>query len=644
MGNTSLVLKARKAAMYVRVSTEMQQYSTKNQADAIEQYAAKHNLTIVSRFEDNGQSGLHLANRKGLNGLLKEAQSGKAAFQDILVYDVSRWGRFQDVDESAFYEQLCKRSGVKVHYCEEQFQNDDSLTSAVLKAIKRSMAAEYSRELSVKVFAGQSRLVEMGFHQGGAPGYGLRRQLQDCNGNVRGLLATRQQKSIQSDRVVLVPGPKEECEVVRDIFRLFNTTRTTPTAIAEVLNGRGILNSGGKSWDRKSVRKVLTNEKYAGTNVYNRVSKKFKGQSKRNQPDTWIRCYGAFKAIIPFSELEEAKKRFQLNSCSIHIPTEEMLDDLRALLKRKGRLNKTIIGKDANSCCVFSYIRRFGSLYHAYNLIGYTGSRKQTYLDSHKLAKEVHRHICTEFTARCEALGSTVERRHNTSVFVVDHQISVQIAVTLCRPLRRRPCWRFCITQSADRPDITIVARLNQDNTGLMDYYVIPSFELPPRQVHLRPKSSIRYGAFEFKSLDFFINLACQGKSACPADLDGVTEASAYQKGIQGALIKRAPVIRRSLTLLSVTIRKVLSDRSFVTLLRAERLEKTVGKLAQLAKEPVFKVYGLDLLKLTVMCRSAKSILLNPASSRHLANRHPSELKKLKAVMVETTPAARLSP
>lgn len=99
----------------------------------------------------------------------------------------------------------------------------------------------------------------------------------------------------------------------------------------------------------------------------------------------------------------------------------------------------------------------------------------------------------------------------------------------------------------------------------------------------------------------------------------------------------------RCLTLLSVTIRKLLSYRSFVTPLQSDCLEKTVGKLAQLAKEPVSKVYGLELLELTFMCKSVKSIVLIPACSRHLANRHPSELKQLKAAMVETTPAARLS-
>jgi DNA invertase Pin-like site-specific DNA recombinase len=82
------------------------------------------------------------------------------------------------VDESAYYEYVLKRPGIRVHYCAEQFENDGSMSS-VLKTLKSSMAAEYSRELSVKVFSGQCRLIKLGFRQGGSAGYGLHRRLID---------------------------------------------------------------------------------------------------------------------------------------------------------------------------------------------------------------------------------------------------------------------------------------------------------------------------------------------------------------------------------------------------------------------------------------------------------------------------------
>ena len=114
---------------------------------------------------------------------------GRADYDVILVYDVSRWGRFQDADESAYYEYICKRAGIQVAYCAEQFENDGSPVSTIVKGVKRAMAGEYSRELSTKVFAGQCRLIELGYRQGGPAGYGLRRQLIDGAGARKGELA-----------------------------------------------------------------------------------------------------------------------------------------------------------------------------------------------------------------------------------------------------------------------------------------------------------------------------------------------------------------------------------------------------------------------------------------------------------------------
>ena len=164
-----------RAAQYVRMSTEHQQYSTANQDDTIRDYASRRNFDIVKTYADEGKSGLNVTGRQALQTLIDDVQSGSADFEVILVYDVSRWGRFQDADESAYYEYLCKRAGISVHYCAEQFENDGGPTSTIIKSVKRAMAGEYSRELSSKVFQGQCRLIELGYRQGGPAGFGLRR-------------------------------------------------------------------------------------------------------------------------------------------------------------------------------------------------------------------------------------------------------------------------------------------------------------------------------------------------------------------------------------------------------------------------------------------------------------------------------------
>src|SRR5207253_1470460 len=173
--------------------------------------------------------------------LMLEVESGAAGFQAILVYDVSRWGRFHDADEGAYHEYVCSRAGIRVHYCGEQFDNDGSIGSVLLKNVKRVMAGEYSRELSVKVFAGQCRLVELGFRQGGAAGYGLRRQLVDEDRAPKGELGRGDRKSLQTDRVVLTLGPQVEVDRVRQIYSMFVEQGLSEPEIASKLNQQGVV-------------------------------------------------------------------------------------------------------------------------------------------------------------------------------------------------------------------------------------------------------------------------------------------------------------------------------------------------------------------------------------------------------------------
>src|SRR5687767_1100136 len=152
-----------RAAEYVRMSTEHQQYSTDNQRDAIRQYAQRRGMIITRTYVDAGKSGLRIEGRAALRQLIEDVESRQADFSAILVYDVSRWGRFQDTDESAYYEYVCRRGNIQVHYCAEPFENDGSAISAIIKNLKRAMAAEYSRELSSKVFVGMCRIIELGY-------------------------------------------------------------------------------------------------------------------------------------------------------------------------------------------------------------------------------------------------------------------------------------------------------------------------------------------------------------------------------------------------------------------------------------------------------------------------------------------------
>ena len=332
-----------RGAQYVRMSTEHQQYSTQNQADKILEYARSRGIEIVRTYADEGKSGLSIGGRNALQQLITDVQNKTADFKVILVYDVSRWGRFQDADESAYYEYICKKNGITVAYVAEQFENDGSPVSTIVKGVKRAMAGEYSRELSAKVFAGQCRLIELGFRQGGSAGYGLRRILLDQNGQYKTELRYGDHKSLVTDRVILVPGPADEVARVNEIFHWFIEDGMTFKSIAERLNGLGLRTDLERAWTVSIVRQMLKNEKYIGNNVYNRRSFKLKKKRVENPLNMWIRKVGAFEGIVPADVFIKAQEIIQERHN--RFSDEELLNKLKEYYEHHGDVSTQLINQ-----------------------------------------------------------------------------------------------------------------------------------------------------------------------------------------------------------------------------------------------------------------------------------------------------------
>ncbi len=142
--------------------------------------------------------------------MIEDVRSDRADFSHVLVFDVSRWGRFQDVDESAHYEFICKEAEIKVAYCAEQFDNDGSLISSIVKNIKRVMAAEFSRELSAKVYAGTTRLARLGFKMGGPICYGLQRLVVDEKYQPKGILKAGEREIAGNNQAGAQPARRRD--------------------------------------------------------------------------------------------------------------------------------------------------------------------------------------------------------------------------------------------------------------------------------------------------------------------------------------------------------------------------------------------------------------------------------------------------
>lgn len=331
----------RRAVQYIRVSSEQQKHSLAAQSAQIAEFAMRHGYHIVRSYEDRGHSGLHLKGRAALQSLLVDVLSPERGFDAVLVQDVSRWGRFQDSDEAAHYEYLCRAAGVAVRYCDEPFDEMEGRSGDLIKAVKRLMAADFSRELSGKVRASQYRYAQAGYKMGGVAGYGLRRAVVDAQGQVTAILEFGQQRLLRGERVIFVPGPDYEVETVRRIFEMFLEGGLGLKAIAEILNAENVAGEGARPWSAWTVGNLLENPKYAGTYRFGRRRRTLDGRRLNNAPECWLRVEGAFASLVPGEWLKAAaaKRRHRM----LFLSPEEIWRRLGEHAAQTGRLERAAV-------------------------------------------------------------------------------------------------------------------------------------------------------------------------------------------------------------------------------------------------------------------------------------------------------------
>lgn len=476
-----------RAVEYVRMSTDHQQYSIANQSAVIKEYADAHSIKILRSYIDSGKSGLTITKRDGLKSLLQAVLAGTADFNTVLVYDVSRWGRFQDMDESAYYEYMLKRAGVRVIYCAEPFHENGSPTDALIKTLKRAMAAEFSRDLSVKVTAGQRRNAQMGFRNGGIAGIGFLRVAFDPAGSRRIVLKDGERKGIKTDRVTLIRGPKKEIRTIRMIFDLFVNEGLTERQIAKLLNEKRIPTRKGNPWSWVTINHLLINPKYVGDLAYNRTVSQIVGSlAVPNPRENWTYVPDRYPALISREVWNEAQEI--LKRRAERYTEEHMLTSLRALLKKHGRLTYNLIDAEPGMMSAQTYLHRFGSIAEAYRRVGWKARQWGPQTRRRPEAVACRNALEQAVTDRIARSADEFVKDSKFPLWTVNNELSIYVAfVTASRQLTRRVFWRFRWRpqryQGAE-PDFLVIARLNIEANAIMDYYVYPGSWPPTIRIY----------------------------------------------------------------------------------------------------------------------------------------------------------------
>ncbi len=409
-------------------------------------------------------------------------------FDFVLCLDVSRWGRFQDFDLSATYSAECKRHGKQVIYTTLGKPKPNDPLYQVYIQFERFRAAQYSKELSDKVFRGCVKIAQQGYWAGGKPPYGFQRLLLDEARKPVQLLTPGQRKSIQNQRVALARGDDQQVATVRRIFREFTEALRSLKRIAEELNRAGLNSPGATIWDAGKIRRILMNELYIGTLVYNKTTQKLKTPTRRNPRDEWIRTSGAFDPIVEQAVFDQAQS--VLAEAALRYTPEFMLEQLERLLREHEFLRPSLVKTDAAAPSPSAYAKQFGSLDAAYQ----------------RLFRIALDEVKTEVESRLRTGVAEVESYDD--FLVLNRKFTVLIQPSVPVPNGYSQYWYFR-PDSRGVVDITLgVPVTGPKGPQILGYLALPRLLVADRSIRLFDSSESHLDMYGHHGLEIIFQLA----------------------------------------------------------------------------------------------------------------------------------------
>jgi len=320
-----------------------------------------------------------------------------------------------------------------------------------------------------------------------------------------------QQKSLKSDHVILIPGPRLEVETIRRIFTSFAIEKKTRTEIATELNAEGIYNALGRPWMMQTIDIVLRNEKYIGHNVYNRGSLKLGRKRVENPRDMWIRRDHAFQAIVPPDLFTKAQKVLFDLEHGRKLTDQELLTRLKHLWRQKGHLTVDLIDAAKTVPHTSVYARRFGSMINAYKKIGFKPKARYDFVEN---GARIDALICSA----AGDIIADIQRRGGTATFLQElYLLTINGSLTLVIAIawsvsdgtvagRRSRRWEVRKIRYK-RSDLTLVIRMYASNAGVQDYFLVPTPNLPLSKDRQKLRISDRvFGQFGHRNFRAVLN------------------------------------------------------------------------------------------------------------------------------------------
>jgi len=272
-----------KAVAYYRFSSDNQrQESIMAQRRAVEEYASKNDIAIIKEYIDEAITAT-TDDRPQFLQMISDITSELYTIELLLVHKLDRFARNRT--DSAIYKQKLSTKGVKLLAVDQPL--GDSPEDALLEGLLESMNEFYSRNLGREVEKGMRETALQAKHTGGKPPLGY---------------------DLSSDKKLIL-NPIE-AEIVKSIFEMAATGEGYGHIIKK-LNDSGARTKNGKPFGKNSIHDILKNEKYTGTYVFNRTTRKSqlgkRNNHKSKTDDKIIKIPNAIPEIIPFTQWQKVQ-------------------------------------------------------------------------------------------------------------------------------------------------------------------------------------------------------------------------------------------------------------------------------------------------------------------------------------------------
>ena len=345
-----------RVTFYARVSSEKDEQlnSLDNQISYYRNFIKKNaNWEFVDGYIDEGLSGMSTKKRENFHNMVNDAKSG--LFDLVITKEITRFAR--NTLDSIQYTRELLSCGVGVF-----FQNDNINTldedSELRLTIMSGIAQDELRKLSSRIKFGHQEAIKKSVVLGNSRIFGYRKD---------------------NKRLVI---DEKEAEMVRELFTLYATDKYSMKQLEDIFWSKGYRNNNGKKICHSTMSNTISNPKYKGYYVGNKVKivDMFTKKQKFLPPEEWVMFKDETGEIVPA------------------IVSEELWEQANAVLKRRSRdvKNRQNQCNHANLLTGKMYCTHCGRLYYRKDSKDRKGNVLSRWICSGKIANGAA--SCPSFT------------------------------------------------------------------------------------------------------------------------------------------------------------------------------------------------------------------------------------------------------